>query len=77
VERAGPERHLGVDYDTAWSRRYPARLARAVVLDTITRPLAHLVASPEVRGDEILELVEAPAIYVANHASHVDTPLLL
>ena len=77
VERAGPERHLGVDYDTAWSRRYPARLARAVVLDTITRPLAHLVASPEVRGDEILALVEAPAIYVANHASHVDTPLLL
>ncbi len=32
-------------------------------LDNVTRPLAHIVASPEVRGDEILELVEAPAIY--------------
>jgi 1-acyl-sn-glycerol-3-phosphate acyltransferase len=68
---------LGVDYPTAWSRRYPARLARAVLLDNVTRPLAHLVASPEVRGAELLALVEAPAIFVANHASHVDTPLLL
>jgi 1-acyl-sn-glycerol-3-phosphate acyltransferase len=77
VERAAPERHLGADYNTEWTRRYPARLARAVLLDTVTRPLAHIVASPEVRGDEILELVEAPAIFVANHASHIDTPLLL
>ena len=28
-------------------------------------------------GDEVLGLVEAPVIFVANHASHVDTPLLL
>ncbi len=77
IDRAAPQRHLGADYDTEWTRRYPARLVRAVLLDNLTRPLAHLVASPEVRGDEILELVEAPAIYVANHASHVDTGLLL
>jgi 1-acyl-sn-glycerol-3-phosphate acyltransferase len=77
VERAAPRRRLGADYDTEWTRRYPARLARAVLLDNVTRPLAHIVASPEVLGDEILELVEAPAIYVANHASHVDTGLLL
>ncbi|HTZ08414.1 MAG TPA: lysophospholipid acyltransferase family protein [Acidimicrobiales bacterium] len=77
VPRPAPERRLGADYDTAWSRRYPARLARAVVLDTVTRPLVHAVATPAVRGDEVLELVEAPAIYVANHASHLDTPLLL
>ena len=77
VDRAAPQRHLGADYDTEWTRRYPARLVRAVLLDNLTRPLAHIVASPEVRGDEILELVEAPAIYVANHASHIDTGLLL
>ena len=77
VDRPRPERHLGVEYDTEWSRRYPARLLRAVVLDNVTRPLAHVMASPAVRGNEILEHVEAPAIYVANHASHVDTPLLL
>jgi len=77
VDRPAPERHLGVDYDTEWSRRHGARLVRAMVIDNVTRPLVHAVASPEVRGAEVLELVEAPAIFVANHASHVDTPLLL
>ncbi len=77
LARDAPRRHLGADYDTEWTRRYPARLVRAVLLDNVTRPLAHIVASPEVRGDEVLELVEAPAIYVANHASHIDTGLLL
>ena len=77
VERAAPQRRLGADYDTDWSRRYPARLVRAVLLDNVTRPLAHAVASPEVRGAEMLELVTPPAIFVANHASHVDTGLLL
>jgi 1-acyl-sn-glycerol-3-phosphate acyltransferase len=77
VERRPPERGLGVEYDTEWTRRYGARLARAVVLDTVTRPLVHLVAAPAVRGAEMLELVEPPVLFVANHTSHVDTPLLL
>jgi 1-acyl-sn-glycerol-3-phosphate acyltransferase len=77
VEREAPERDLGVDYDTAWARRYPVRLLRAVVVDNVTRPLAHAVASPEVRGDELLSLVETPVILVANHTSHLDTALLV
>jgi len=77
VPRPAPERRVGVDYETDWSRRYPVRLARAVLLDNLIRPLAHVVASPQVRGGEILELVETPAIFAANHASHLDTPLLL
>ena len=64
-------------YDTAWSRQYPVRLARAMVLDNVTRPLARLVASPLIRGDEGLADLEAPVIFAANHASHADTPLLL
>ena len=77
VPRPAPEPELGVDYDTAWSRRYPVRLARAVVLDNVTRPLAQMVAPPAVRGDEHLVDLEAPVIFAANHSSHVDTPLLL
>lgn len=68
---------VGVEYPTAWARRYPARLVRAVVTDNVTRPAVFALASPLVRGDDLLDLVEAPAIYVANHTSHVDTPLLL
>jgi 1-acyl-sn-glycerol-3-phosphate acyltransferase len=77
VDREPPERELGVDYDTAWARRYPVRLARALVVDNVTRPLAHAVASPSVRGEEILSFVEPPMILVANHTSHVDTALLV
>jgi 1-acyl-sn-glycerol-3-phosphate acyltransferase len=77
VDRPAPRRGLGVEYESDWTRRYGARLARAVVLDTVTRPLVHLVAAPSVRGVEMLELVEPPVLFVANHTSHVDTPLLL
>ncbi len=77
LPRPAPERRLGIDYPTDWSRRYPARLARAVLLDNVTRPVTHLMAAPVVRGAELLELVETPAIFVANHTSHVDTALLL
>jgi 1-acyl-sn-glycerol-3-phosphate acyltransferase len=77
VDRDAPDRELGVDYDTEWARRYPVRLARALVVDNVTRPLAHLVATPRVRGEELLSLVKPPVIFVANHTSHVDTPLLI
>ncbi len=77
VPRPAPEPELGVHYDTAWSRRYPVRLARAMVLDNVTRPLARAIASPQLRGEEGLCDLETPVIFAANHASHVDTPLLL
>jgi 1-acyl-sn-glycerol-3-phosphate acyltransferase len=77
VARPAPESDIGVHYDTAWSRRYPVRLARAMVLDNLTRPAARVLASPLVRGEEYLNGLEGPVIFAANHASHVDTPLLL
>ena len=77
VPRPAPERRVGLDYDHEWSRRYPVRLARAVVLDNVTRPVARLVAPTTVRGREHLGHLEGPAIFAANHASHLDTPLLL
>jgi 1-acyl-sn-glycerol-3-phosphate acyltransferase len=77
IERPAPDRGVGVDYDTDWSRRYGARLVRAMVLDNVTRPLTHVLATPTVVGGELLELVEPPAIFVANHSSHFDTPVVL
>jgi len=77
VPRPAPTPELGVHYDTAWSRRYPVRLARAMVLDNVARPLTRVIASPLIRGDESLAGLEAPVIFASNHASHVDAPLLL
>lgn len=76
----GPEplrRRTGIDYDTAWARRYPVRLARAVLLDDVTRPAMRVVARPKVIGVENLEPIDGPVILASNHASHIDTGLLL
>jgi 1-acyl-sn-glycerol-3-phosphate acyltransferase len=77
VPRPPPEPELGVHYDTAWSRKYPVRLVRAMVIDNVTRPMARLIASPLIRGEDALDGLDGPVIFVANHASHLDTPLLL
>ena len=61
VERPDPERKVGLDYDHEWSRRYPVRLARAMVLDNVTRPVARLLAPATVRGLEHLGHVEVGA----------------
>jgi 1-acyl-sn-glycerol-3-phosphate acyltransferase len=77
VPRPPVERTTGVYFDTAWARRYGVRLARAVVLDGVTRPLLHAVAKPRIDGLDRLEHVDGPVVFAANHASHIDTPLLL
>jgi 1-acyl-sn-glycerol-3-phosphate acyltransferase len=77
VERPAPDRKIGLEYDHAWSRRYPARVARAMIMDNVARPVARVLAPATVRGLEHLRHVEGPVIFAANHASHVDTPLVL
>jgi 1-acyl-sn-glycerol-3-phosphate acyltransferase len=77
IERPPLERKTGVDFETEWARKYPARLARAALLDGFTRPAIRVVASPAVRGLDRLDGLEGPAVFASNHASHVDTPLLL
>ena len=66
-----------MDYDTAWARKYPARLARAIILDGVTRPLVHAIAAPEIEGLDRLDSLVAPVIFAVNHNSHVDTPLVM
>ncbi|HEX2046161.1 MAG TPA: lysophospholipid acyltransferase family protein [Acidimicrobiales bacterium] len=77
IPRPPAERHTGVHYDTDWARTYGARIARAFLLDDVVRPLVRVIASPEVHGEDRLVGLEAPAIFVANHHSHLDTGLLL
>lgn len=77
VPRPRAERRVGLDYHHGWSRRYPVRLARAVVLDNLAKPAMRAFAPLTVRGEEHLRHLETPVIFVANHTSHVDTPLLL
>jgi 1-acyl-sn-glycerol-3-phosphate acyltransferase len=77
VERPRAKKQTGVDFDTEWARTYPARFARALVLDFVGRPLARVLAHPRIEGEDRITDVKGPVIFAANHASHVDTPVLL
>src|SRR5688500_11736718 len=77
VPRPPVARRTGVDYDTEWARSHGARLARAVIVDDVLRPVLHLLASPTIHGEDRLVGLDPPAIFVANHHSHLDTSVLL
>jgi len=77
LPRPLPPSSLGAGYDTEWARREPVRVARAVLMDSVARGAVKILASPRVSGLDRIAGLEAPAIFAANHASHVDTPLLL
>ena len=66
-----------MDYDTEWARRYPARLGRVLVSELVARPVVQLLASPQVDGLDRIAHLDEPVIFAANHASHLDAPLLL
>ncbi|MCU1460380.1 MAG: putative acyltransferase, partial [Acidimicrobiales bacterium] len=79
VERAPLERKTGMHYDTDWARRYPARVARAALVDDVFTPIIKVMASPQVSGlDRLASLPDdEPVIFAANHHSHFDTTILL
>jgi 1-acyl-sn-glycerol-3-phosphate acyltransferase len=63
--------------DQAWARTAPARAARELVLWGVFGSIVGTYARREIAGREHLEDVAGPVIFVANHCSHVDTPVLL
>ncbi len=66
-----------ITYDTSWGRRLPARIGRAILLMGILKPLIWLHVRPKVHGRERLEGVDGPVLIAANHASHLDTPVIM
>jgi 1-acyl-sn-glycerol-3-phosphate acyltransferase len=77
VEPKKEKSNTGVDFETEWARRYPARAARVLLVEGVVRPLMTVLAAPIVLGTDRLHDLEGPAVFAANHHSHIDTPLLL
>ncbi len=67
----------GTDFPTDWARTETARRTRAVLVESVVRPAMAGIAQPTRRGEDRLDGLEGPAVFAANHHSHVDTPLLL
>jgi 1-acyl-sn-glycerol-3-phosphate acyltransferase len=65
------------ELDAGWSRSPPARAVREGVLMGVLSPLMDLYTRRTVRGREHVEGLEPPVLFVANHSSHMDTPVIL
>lgn len=63
--------------DRRWPWTAPARVVREFSICGVFDAIVHTYASVKVRGRERLAPLDGPAIFVANHNSHVDTPVLL
>lgn len=74
-----PERRgtTGTDFPTDWARTEPARRTRALLIEGVVRPIMSGLAQPTRRGADRLVGLTGPAVFAANHHSHIDTPLLL
>jgi 1-acyl-sn-glycerol-3-phosphate acyltransferase len=64
-------------FPSDWSRRKPAMAAREVAQKAGLEPLFRSQVRTQVEGLDILERIDGPVIFAANHASHLDTPLVL
>jgi len=61
-----------------WPLRQPARAARAALQRLLLFPVHALLARPfRVQGGDTLHGLRLPALFIANHASHVDTVSIL
>jgi 1-acyl-sn-glycerol-3-phosphate acyltransferase len=65
------------ELDETWSRSLPGRAARGALLAGFFEPVLGWYTNREVSGADWLARLPAPAVFVANHSSHIDTPLIL
>lgn len=73
---------LGPDFETDWARKYPARVARSLIVEGPMRLMVKGLAAPTVDGlDRLSDLGRLddppPLIFTPNHHSHLDTPLMI
>ena len=67
---------LGLDFPTAWGRGYLARFVRILLHRAFLVPYTRYLATLDVRGLEHID-GQGPFVFVANHTSNLDTPLVI
>jgi long-chain acyl-CoA synthetase len=61
----------------SWSRSAPSWLLRRISLPTWILPLGRVFMRLRVDGLEHLQRLDGPAVFAANHQSHLDTPAIM
>ncbi len=76
-ERARELRAVAAQLDIPWARSAPARWVRERFMQFVMNPILDHYAARRATGFEMLAQLKEPVILVANHASHMDTPIIL
>jgi 1-acyl-sn-glycerol-3-phosphate acyltransferase len=69
--------HEWKEFPTAWARTPAARAVRSFILRRMFGPLVRNETRVSVEGLDVLESLRPPVMFVSNHSSHLDTPLIL
>ena len=70
-------RHAASQLDVPWARTRLAGLARENFMRFVLNPMMGFYARRRTTGREKIAALKEPVILVANHASHLDTPVIL
>jgi len=65
------------DFPTAWARTPSAIAARAALQRFVLKPLIGFETTPRIEGRDVFDSIAPPVIFVANHSSHLDAPVVL
>jgi 1-acyl-sn-glycerol-3-phosphate acyltransferase len=63
--------------DVPWARCGIARHVRQTILSCVLGPMIHYYMRVRTHGAEQFEEREPPVVFVSNHSSHLDTPMIL
>lgn len=64
-------------FPTGWVRTPAGRVARTALQRGLLFPVLHAEVDARIHGREVLDSIDPPAVFVANHTSHLDATLLL
>jgi 1-acyl-sn-glycerol-3-phosphate acyltransferase len=77
ARRSQDARKAVAQLDQPWARSWFARLLRELLLQFVLEPLIEYYTRRRATGREKLAQLDGPCILVANHTSHIDTPIIL
>jgi 1-acyl-sn-glycerol-3-phosphate acyltransferase len=76
-QRGRELRAAAAQLDVPWARSRVAGLARENFMRFVLNPIMGFYAARRATGRDRLAALKGPVILVANHASHMDTPVIL